>query len=309
MLSVEINGRSPTVVALVLTFNDCENTIRCLNSVIASDYDCLDIYLVDNCSENQTLQQIKEQISKLKVINVPENKGYSGGFNYAIQWLISRQIEFDYVWLVTNDLEVASDSLGIQVRLMNENETIGFLGPETFKRGGCGQHDQWITYLEDDNNPAQVSLGDKFETKDLELIDVEFVVGHCLLIRKSTILEIGLMRDFFLYYEEREWQWRAKKLNWRRCVAPGSLCFHDRDSFGKPLNTFYRIRNLVYFNRILFKEKSLGNFLFIRNLSSELYGGMRFFSKNQYTIKHLVFFIFGFLVGVFSKIPTINRVL
>ena len=308
-MSVENKDRLPKVVGLVLTFNDFQNTIKCLNSVRASDYDCFDVYLVDNCSEYQILQQIKEQNSNLQIISVPENRGYSGGFNYAIKWLISRQIEFDYVWLVTNDLEVACDSLGIQVRLMNENDSIGFLGPETFKRDGCGQHDQWITYLKDDSNPAQISLGEKFETKGLDLIDVEFVVGHCMLIRKSTILEVGLMRDFFLYYEEREWQWRAKKLNWRRCVAPGSLCFHDRDSFGKPLNTFYRIRNLVYFNRILLKEKSLRHFLFFRNLSSEFYGGLRLFFINQYTFKHLAFFIFGFIVGVFRKIPSINRVL
>lgn len=298
----------PKVVALVLTYNDIENAKRCIQSVCKSDYQNLDIYLIDNNSEMDCVSPIVEDHPSVKVVRLESNGGYAGGFNQGIGHVFKEVDGFDYVWIVTNDLEVEYDTLSKQIEVMENESDIGFMGPETFQRGGSGDHDQWITDLFTQSNPGWIMLDNERDTEGVDLVDVEFVVGHCLLVRKETILDIGLIREFFIYWEEREWQWRGKNAGWRRCVVPGSVCFHDRDSYGKPLNTYYRIRNYIFFNRLVLQHDS--NFFksFVRNIWEELKSCIVLSFRKEWNGKHLRSFIKGFLEGMTRPIPEYQKI-
>jgi len=303
-----MNAFKPNVVALVLTYNDIENTSKCVQSVCNSDYKNLDVYLIDNNSDFECILPIVEEYPEVTGIQLDENSGYAGGFNQGIKYLFDNGVEFDYIWVVTNDLEVEPDTLSKQVEMMERETDIGFMGPETLQRGGGGGHDQWITGLLDINNPAGILLDNERNTEEIDLIDVEFVIGHCLLVRKETVLDIGLIRDFFIYWEEREWQWRGKNSGWRRCVVPGSLCYHDRDSYGSPVNTYYRIRNFIYFNRIVLFETSGYYKFFFRNVVEELKSCVVMVLRKDWDWKHLLSFVKGLLIGLFGTVPTFKRV-
>jgi len=297
-----------TVVVLVLTFNEVENTLKCLKSVYAINYENLNIYLIDNGSSSGYIKPIKNIYSDLQVITLPKNGGYAGGFNEGMKYLYQNQVEFDYLWLITNDLEVEPDALGKQVRVMEKERTIGFLGPETYKRYGSGEHDQWINALAHKDNPCSIIMCNEMNTRGRDMVEVEFVVGHCLLVRKEIIQDVGLIRDFFIYWEEREWQWRAKLQGWSTYVVPGSICYHDRDSFGKPFNTYLRIRNFLFFNRIVLFNDSKFTKHFIRNIFTELKWSVKMTVKRKWDGKHFYHFIKGFLHGFLYKVPGFDRI-
>ena len=304
-----MTGIGPSkVAALVLTYNDIELTKKCIKSVLSSSYEGLQVFLIDNGSDFDCLSPVIQLYSNVHPIKCVAPSGYSGGFNSGIKYLFNNNIPFDYVLIVTNDLEIEPTTLSMLVNIMDQNKDIGFLGPETFKRDGSGDHDQWITALFDNDNPADIKLINDTDIDNLKKIEVEFVVGHCMLVRKEVIKDVGLIRDFFIYWEEREWQWRAKLRGWKTYVVPKSLCYHDRDSFGNPFNAYMRTRNLIFFNRLVLMKESKFKKHFLKNLTKILKWGLAMLIRRKWGHQHLIKFIMGFKDGLFSKIPDYEKI-
>ena len=257
----------PYVAALILTYNDSTIVKNCIKSIQNSDYEFLDVYLIDNGSKPNFLIEIREAFPDLKIFALEKNIGYSGAFNFAIKEICNKEgRKISYFWILNNDLEVEKDTLSKMISNICDEKDIGFAGPETFRRGQKSEHDQWITYLPDAKNPGMIELDDERQYGNLTRIDVEYVVGHCMLVKREAIDSIGLMREFFLYFEEVEWQHRSKINGWRSVAVPGSVAYHDRHSFQKPFNTYLRTRNYIYYNRVLLITESSFSKYFIKNL-------------------------------------------
>ena len=52
--------KNKSIAINVITWNDWQNTVVCLESILQSDYDNFDIILIDNNSEEKHIQKIKE---------------------------------------------------------------------------------------------------------------------------------------------------------------------------------------------------------------------------------------------------------
>ncbi len=298
----------PSVVALILTYNDAEIVQSCIRSVQGSDYPNLSVFLIDNGSRSvDVVGTIARAIPGTQIIALPENGGYTGAFNTVMRRILrDRNGEVDYFWIMNNDLDVAPDALTRLVDVIEADPTIGFVGPETFRRHGNGEHDQWITRRAHPDNPGIVLLDSEFDSQGAKRIEVEFVVGHSLLVRTPVLESVGMMRELFIYWEEREWQWRAKEQGWKTFVVPGSKAYHDRHSFGKPFNTYLRARNYVFFNRLVLRSYPRYRPYFVSNLYYECKNAVAMFVRRERTFPHLYQFGKGFLHGLVRPIPKID---
>ena len=90
-----------------------------------------------------------------------------------------------------------------------------------------------------------------------EVIDVDYVTGACMLVRRSMIEDIGPVPErYFLYYEETDWCVRAQRAGWRTMVDQRARMIHHKrssDALPRPYYLYYMTRN-----RVLFAEESLG---------------------------------------------------
>jgi GT2 family glycosyltransferase len=58
-------------------------------------------------------------------------------------------------------------------------------------------------------------------------MDVDWVSGAAMLVRREALEQTGLMNeDFFLYGEDVEWCWRMKKAGWRIRYLPCASVGH-----------------------------------------------------------------------------------
>ena len=66
----------------------------------------------------------------------------------------------------------------------------------------------------------------------------EFVIGSILLIRAAALAQVGAFDErFFLYAEETDWQFRARRLGWRSALCPEVVpCTSVRGPEGTPRN-------------------------------------------------------------------------
>lgn len=297
----------PSVVALILTYNDADLVRSCIRSVQGSDYPNLSVFLIDNGSRTDVVGTIRQVMPDLQIIALPENVGYSGGFNSAMKQIYrDRDGEVDYFWILNNDLDVVTDTLSRLIDVIEGDNTIGFVGPETLRRHGQGEHDQWITRRGHPENPGDILLDSELDCQGVKQVEVEFVVGHCMLVPTRLLRSVGMMREFFIYWDEREWQWRAKQHGWKCYVVPGSRAYHDRHSFGKPFNTYLRTRNYIFFNRLVLRGDHRFRRYFLANLYNEIKGAIAMSLRRQWSFPHSANFIRGFIHGCVRSVPKID---
>jgi len=306
-----INENYPSVFAIVLSYNDDRKILRCLDSVLGSDYPNLKLLFLDNGSKFDLTDKIKKVYPSVVTIRLKINRGFAGGMNYAMQYLNSQGYSIDYYCLISNDGYVQSDSLSRLVSVAENNRKIGIVGPEILLAGKNGKHDAWLNKA-DDNNPGRFSWYDEANIEGKEIVEVGYVRGPCILVRQQMAKMIGLMRaGFYLYFEEVEWQWRGRHNGWTMATCPGSIVYHDHESyvqsFEDPVNTYYRTRNEIFFNRIIMKDRRDLCIPCLRNVVCTVKNGI---SKclSSWKIPDRLFFLKGVIHGLLKRLPPETRI-
>src|SRR6266851_4402903 len=86
-------GNSPRVVVIVLNWNGREDTMACLESLEAVDYPNWEVLVVDNGSEDGSVEAIHMRYPRVTVIETGKNLGFAGGNNRGIESALARGAE------------------------------------------------------------------------------------------------------------------------------------------------------------------------------------------------------------------------
>ena len=168
-----VEASPPCVAIVILTYNEVENTLRCLETVKDTDYENFRIIVVDNGSSSEYRDQLVAQAVGCELFLLDKNTGYAGGFNQAFERLTSYQDGLSvprYILMLNNDLEITAETVSGLVSAIGKSKDIGFVGPETLKRDGSGEHDQWITRRVVANNPASLVTLENEEANEVGLM-------------------------------------------------------------------------------------------------------------------------------------------
>ena len=72
------------VAVVIVNWERPEDTIQCVRSVMDADYPDIDLILVDNGSSDDSIAQFKAELGQISIIELPENQGFTGGYNAGI---------------------------------------------------------------------------------------------------------------------------------------------------------------------------------------------------------------------------------
>jgi GT2 family glycosyltransferase len=97
------------VAVVVLNWRAAEETLRCLDSLLAMNAPRLEVVVVDNGSGDGSFEMLEAYGRGVTVINSGANLGYAGGNNLGIQHALENGV--DWVWVLNNDTTVAPDCL------------------------------------------------------------------------------------------------------------------------------------------------------------------------------------------------------
>lgn len=241
-----MRNRSPKVNIIVLNHNGKDVLRKCLASVFRVDYPDFEIVVVDNASDDGSIEEAKKDFSKATFIKNSRNLGFSAGNNIGIRYSLEKQAE--YVLLLNSDTEVEKDFLGKLIGLMGSDPKIGVLSP---------------TILEGDSDRVWFSGGridwKRMRTTHLrDRIDgaafrrTEFVSGCAMLVRKEVFAKIGLLdEEFFLYWEDADFSVRAARQGFRLAVAKTDGVRHfEKSRKNKPSKTYWLVLSgLIFFRK------------------------------------------------------------
>ncbi|QYR20624.1 DUF1972 domain-containing protein [Paenibacillus sp. sptzw28] len=251
----------PLVGVILVNFNGADDTIECITSLMKMNYFNMNLYVVDNCSYNDSGLQLKQFIDKqdsssIKFIQLERNVGFSGGNNVAIRQAMADGAEL--LWLINNDTIVDRDALSYLVETMKENPGTGIVGSKIYFYGT-----KRIWFAGGAINKLGMSSHSGYNKEDLqgelysEVKEVGYITGCSLLANKKMIEQIGVLdEDFFLYYEDTEFCRRAIRYGWKVFYEPRSIVWHKvsastKSSFNdhSPALDYYDIRNSIFFIR------------------------------------------------------------
>lgn len=246
-------------VALILNYKAATETISCVESLLAHCLTIDHIVVVDNDSQDgsaQTLQQWLEAkpTSKVTFLCNPENNGYAGGNNYGMRWAM-QNLEPAYFWVLNNDTYVESDAFSPLLEALKQHDR-QFVGSVVLSadtgRLECYGGGKLYPIL----GKARL-LGKDQSVEAMQLQSVahspDYLMGCSLAFSAALTKEIGLMDEsYFMYFEEVDWQYRARRFGVSIKVIPQSRLFHygslslgNRSAFYH----YYRNRAATRFNK------------------------------------------------------------
>jgi GT2 family glycosyltransferase len=92
---------TPTVCAIVVTYNRCDMLRRCLDALAAQERPADATIVVDNASTDGTADLVRETYPGVELLALERNVGGAGGFEAGMAWAHERG--YDWLWVMDDD--------------------------------------------------------------------------------------------------------------------------------------------------------------------------------------------------------------
>lgn len=207
----------PTVGILILNHNGQKWLPPLLDSLRQSTYGNKRIYLVDNGSEDGSVQTILDFYPEVGIIRMAGNLGYPAAYNLAMPYAFLDGCEY-VIWSNT-DILVEPDCIERLVYAGESDPSVGVIGPGLLAWGSSDIHPYLIG-----NVPHLLPA---LRARAAAPIDVDWVEGSFPMIKRKCIEKIGPLDPFLLIgWEDADFCCRARYNGWRVVLAPDALVHH-----------------------------------------------------------------------------------
>jgi GT2 family glycosyltransferase len=248
---------SPKILISVLNWNNSDDTIRCIHSLMLHKNAQSYIIVVDNASIDHSSEKIKNAFPDIHIIQSATNAGYAGGHLLSVNYGLENN--FDLLWVLNNDLVIEVDTLKelLSSFLKNPNRLYGSISVFENENREL-EYDGGYDMI--DGQKEQT--GHKFSLQPLALVrdkmkqrEVASIHGSSFIVSFDIIRKHGFIDpDFFLYGEETDYCYRLRQKGIPSIIVPASIVVHKgRASTNLSLKlsfikAYYMNRNRFYFS-------------------------------------------------------------
>jgi GT2 family glycosyltransferase len=241
-----------TVSIITVNYNQSYITEQLLASVFATNtYAAIEIIVVDNASKDNPVPAWTTQYPDITFIRSDVNLGFAGGNNLGV-----RAAKGEYLFFVNNDTEFTAGLVSSLAAILDENTSVGMVSPK------IRYHDQptilqYAGFTNMNYYTMRNSCVGQFEEDkgqyDNTTGPTGYVHGAAMMVRRHAIDKAGLMAEnFFLYYEEMDWNDHIKRAGYQIWLQPKALIYHKESvSVGRisGLKEYFMNRNRILFIR------------------------------------------------------------
>ncbi len=293
-----MNAKTPDISIIIVNWNTRQLLLNCLASI----YDTVlrvsfEIFVVDNGSNDGSVEAVSRIYPDVNLLVNSSNMGFARANNRALKRMQGR-----YAVLLNSDTLLKKASLENMLDFMERHQEAGMcgpqlLGPNDSKQNSVGDFPMLITEFMSKSLVRALFPGiyrDAFKTKNavfVEPVAVDFVVGACMMVRRSAIDTVGMLdEDYFFLYEEVDWCYRMHRAGWLVYHLPDIAIYHLGGQSMKEINLHARAES--WRSRYLFFKKSL-------DLSSSAWFGLLLLGFVENAYQFLVYTLLN-LVTFFS---------
>jgi len=231
-LARDITQTPRAVAILVLNYNGKIHLDDCFRSVLAQVGPRDQAYLVDNGSADGSIEYVKEHYPAVKLICFERNLGFAEAYNRAVTSIgeelvvfLNNDVQVEKGWLMElkSVFEKSNDRVaacGSKILFYNSRGLVNHAGGKLTRIGGG------------------IDLG--FMTRSIQEEYHERCVGcvsgASMIVPRSVFLSLGgFDPDFFAYFEDVDYCWRAWLFGFRVLYVPPSIMYHKFSATMGPL--------------------------------------------------------------------------
>ena len=238
---------------VIVSYNVRSYLEQCLQSVqIALKGIEGEVFVVDNHSDDDSVETIRNHYPWVTLIENQENLGFAKANNQAI-----RQSQAEYVLLLNPDTVVAEDTLRGGLTFMDEHPKAGGAGVMMCYEDGSRAPESrralptpWVAALK------MLGFTKRYYMSHLpwdQPCRIEVVSGAFCLLRHEALKTVGLLdEDFFMYGEDIDLSFRLLKGGWENWYLPYSIIHYKGRSTQK---SDYRYVHVFYQAMLIFFQK------------------------------------------------------
>ena len=284
-----------TVYIVILNYKNWVDTIECLEAVSTSSYTNYKIIVVDNDSQNNSVEEICKAAKNIEfkcgtdnstvrivgsekangvfsltdefftLIESDQNGGFAYGNNLALNAIIN---EPGYFFLLNPDMHVDNKTIENFVTYQSRYEN-------TKSIFTCSIYDYFNNdkFLYSGLAKVNYITGTMTELKD-PMAEADYVCGGALFAPIKVLREVGLLpEEYFLYWEDADWCYQAKKKGYSLVSIKNAKTF---DKGGTTIGRSY-----------------LAEYYYVRN-------GLKFLEKYKFTVWQVI--LLNFTLKIFKKL-------
>jgi uncharacterized protein (TIGR03492 family) len=194
---------------IIVNRNNRDFLTDCLRSVYAGTSRAKpEVIMIDNGSSDGSVALVEKEFPAVKIIRNETNLGFCRANNQGLKIYQGR-----YALLLNTDTVVQPGAFERLIEFMERHPKAGACGPKLLNRNGTPQHQGGL-------------FAPKFWLSK-QPVKVDYVIGACLLVRR-TVIDIvgGLDENFFFSNDDLDWCRRIKKAGWDIYFLPEAEVVH-----------------------------------------------------------------------------------
>jgi GT2 family glycosyltransferase len=248
-----MSGASEIIVSvIVVNYNGRHLLDACFRSLERQTLsrNSYEIVLIDNASIDGSVEFVRERFRSVRTLSMPRNLGFAAGNNIGFR--IARG---QYMAILNSDAEAHSDWLTRMIAAIEQSPSIGGVASKIcFRHEPSRINSAGLLLYRDgrggDRGYLELDVG-QYETP----MEVFAACGAAAMYRREMIAELGGFDErLFMYYEDLDLAWRARRRGWKFVYEPRAIVLHDHCGSSGNASPFFQFH--VERNRVLVNLKN-----------------------------------------------------
>lgn len=233
------------IFVIIVTYKGHRWYERCFTSLRNSEYPVQTI-VVDNASNDGTVEYIREHFPEIHLIESKENLGFGRANNIGMRYALDHGS--DYVFLLNQDAWVEPNTLTKLVDVHNSFPEYGILSPMHLTADKKHIESGLLSYLANCKITDPTFVQDLYFSSFKEVYTSNYINAAAWLLPRNTLETIGGFDPIFYHYEEDDdYLNRVLYHGLKVGIVPAARIVHDhRDGHSALSNGQLTIRRQQY---------------------------------------------------------------
>lgn len=240
-----------TIAVILVNWNGRDVTLECLRSLRNVTTPGLHIIVVDNGSDDGSVEAIRNEFPAVEILPQRENLRFAGGNNVGIRRALDEGASF--IVLLNNDTTVDPDFARVLSSRLHSDPGCGMAAPKIYYYDAPdkiwfagGEISFWTGTMK------HTGIREKDDSRFNEARTIDYASGCCMMVRSEVIAKVGMLDEaYFIYGEDADWCMRIRNAGYTIWYEPAAKVWHKLSvSAGGHLSTF-KLKN-KYFGSLRF---------------------------------------------------------
>ena len=227
---------------IIPNWNGAKFLPDCLRSLRRQTFDDFETIVVDNGSEDESLEIVRKEFPEVRVLPLDRNYGFAAACNRGAE-----EARGDVLVLLNNDTEADPEWLEEIERTLQEHPEAGSIASKILLFDKRNVIHSTGDMMGRDGIPINRGVWEEDKGQYDLYQQVFSACGAAAAYRREMWEELGgFDEDLFMYLEDVDLAWRAQLRGWKTVFAPRAKVYHRLSATGGgPVASFYTGRNTI----------------------------------------------------------------